>query len=182
MDPFSLDHIIIRSSARGLRRRRLPPHRVSQPGLVPQALRRPPEAFTQSIRTRQYQSARGHSSASSLPLGQQLGRAPLHPSVVKDHVRWRYGDLNPRPMACKATALATELYPQVRSAAASSLRTTLRIWGKGGTGENGGLRLGFRLDANTQKGGDPAAPSGTATLLRLHPPHQAYLRQRPPCG
>ncbi len=27
---------------------------------------------------------------------------------------WRYGDLNPRPMACKATALATELYPQAR--------------------------------------------------------------------
>ena len=25
---------------------------------------------------------------------------------------WRYGDLNPRPMACKATALATELYPR----------------------------------------------------------------------
>jgi hypothetical protein len=24
---------------------------------------------------------------------------------------WRYGDLNPRPMACKATALAAELYP-----------------------------------------------------------------------
>ena len=32
------------------------------------------------------------------------------------------------------------------------------------------------------KGGDPAAPSGTTTLLRLHPPHEAYLRQRPPCG
>ncbi len=31
-----------------------------------------------------------------------------------------------------------------------------------------------------QKGGDPAAPSGTATLLRLHPPYQAYLRHRPP--
>ena len=30
------------------------------------------------------------------------------------------------------------------------------------------------------KGGDPAAPSGTATLLRLHPPYQAYLRHRPP--
>ena len=27
-----------------------------------------------------------------------------------------------------------------------------------------------------------AAPSGTTTLLRLHPPHEAYLRQRPPCG
>ena len=32
----------------------------------------------------------------------------------------------------------------------------------------------------SEKGGDPAAPSGTATLLRLHPPHQAYLRHRPP--
>ena len=32
----------------------------------------------------------------------------------------------------------------------------------------------------SQKGGDPAAPSGTAALLRLHPPHQAYLRQRLP--
>ena len=32
----------------------------------------------------------------------------------------------------------------------------------------------------SQKGGDPAAPSGTATLLRLHPPHKAHLRRRPP--
>ena len=32
----------------------------------------------------------------------------------------------------------------------------------------------------TLKGGDPAAPSGTATLLRLHPPRRAHLRQRPP--
>ena len=30
------------------------------------------------------------------------------------------------------------------------------------------------------KGGDPAAPSDTATLLRLHPSHQFYLRQLPP--
>jgi hypothetical protein len=29
------------------------------------------------------------------------------------------------------------------------------------------------------KGGDPATPSGTATLLRLHPSHQPCLR-RPP--
>ena len=27
-----------------------------------------------------------------------------------------------------------------------------------------------------------AALSSTATLLRLHPPYQAYLGQRPPCG
>ena len=28
-----------------------------------------------------------------------------------------------------------------------------------------------------KKGGDPAAPSGTATLLRLHPPYSAHLRR-----
>ena len=32
------------------------------------------------------------------------------------------------------------------------------------------------------KGGDPAAPSGTATLLRLHPSHEPYRGKRPPCG
>ena len=30
------------------------------------------------------------------------------------------------------------------------------------------------------KGGDPAAPSGTATLLRLHPSHEPYRGKRPP--
>ena len=30
----------------------------------------------------------------------------------------------------------------------------------------------------SQKGGDPAAPSGTTTLLRLHPPHGTCLRRR----
>ena len=30
------------------------------------------------------------------------------------------------------------------------------------------------------KGGDPAAPSGTATLLRLRPSHQARPRRLPP--
>ena len=33
-----------------------------------------------------------------------------------------------------------------------------------------------------QKGGDPAAASATATLLRLHPNHQPYLRRLPPRG
>ena len=31
-----------------------------------------------------------------------------------------------------------------------------------------------------QKGGVPAAPSGTATLLRLHPNYRTHLRPRPP--
>ena len=30
------------------------------------------------------------------------------------------------------------------------------------------------------KGGDPAAPSDTATLLRLHPSHRSHLRQLTP--
>ena len=33
-----------------------------------------------------------------------------------------------------------------------------------------------------QKGGDPAAPSDTATLLRLHPSHEPCRGKRPPCG
>ncbi len=32
------------------------------------------------------------------------------------------------------------------------------------------------------KGGDPAAPSGTATLLRLNISHGAHRGRRPPCG
>ena len=32
------------------------------------------------------------------------------------------------------------------------------------------------------KGGDPAAPSDTATLLRLHPSHEYYRGKRPPEG
>ena len=31
-----------------------------------------------------------------------------------------------------------------------------------------------------KKGGDPAARSRTATLLRLHPNYQTHLRPRPP--
>ena len=39
-----------------------------------------------------------------------------------------------------------------------------------------------RISASLYKGGDPAAPSGTATLLRLHPSHEAHRGRRPPCG
>ena len=39
------------------------------------------------------------------------------------------------------------------------------------------LCITFRM---LQKGGVPAAPSGTATLLRLHPPHPPHLRRLPP--
>jgi len=37
-------------------------------------------------------------------------------------------------------------------------------------------------DRFSRLGGDPAAPSGTATLLRLSASYQAYPRQLPPEG
>ena len=42
-----------------------------------------------------------------------------------------------------------------------------------------------RLDRQCRpvsKGGDPAAPSDTATLLRLHPSHESHRGNRPPEG
>ena len=61
------------------------------------------------------------------------------------------------------------------------------LYNKQGKEEENGI-LGRRLQLYTsclplsKKGGDPAAPSGTTTLLRLHPPHEASLRHGPPCG
>ena len=40
----------------------------------------------------------------------------------------------------------------------------------------------LNLNAYFQKGGDPAAPSDTATLLRLHPSHEPCRGNRPPYG
>ena len=36
------------------------------------------------------------------------------------------------------------------------------------------------LIPDSEKGGDPAAPSDTATLLRLHPSHESHRGKRPP--
>src|SRR5690606_33797016 len=38
------------------------------------------------------------------------------------------------------------------------------------------------LDSFLLKGGDPAAGSPTATLLRLHPSHESHRGERPPEG
>ena len=58
----------------------------------------------------------------------------------------------------------------------------------------GPKRFGVTLDAGhlcgrlaagwlpVSKGGDPAAPSDTATLLRLHPSHESLRGNRPPEG
>ena len=39
------------------------------------------------------------------------------------------------------------------------------------------VRLYLKILITPQKGGDPAAPSGTATLLRLRPSHQSHPRR-----
>ena len=64
-------------------------------------------------------------------------------------------DSNRRPPPCKSGALPTELIP---------------------LNKDGNEGLGSCLFA-PYKGGDPAAPSGTATLLRLSPPCEAHLRK-----
>ena len=100
--------------------RRLHP-RDSPQKLVPQAPQRPPEASYHSEKAPAAPSTsapgrHGRSRRSRVIClsGSRLrALSSPFPCTVKDHVRWRYGDLNPRPMACKATALATELYPQV---------------------------------------------------------------------
>ena len=45
-----------------------------------------------------------------------------------------------------------------------------------------GCYTNYKYDQNTFKGGDPAAPSGTATLLRLRPSYQSHLKQLLPEG
>ena len=82
---------------------------------------------------------------------------------------WSQSGSNRRPPACKAGALPAELWPRV----------------PGLLSLNAGHLCG-RLEGNqlslVSKGGDPAAPSDTATLLRLHPSHESHRGNRPPEG
>ncbi len=113
---------------------------------------------------------------------------------------WRHGDSNPGHPACKAGALPTELYPQLRfsvkkgrHARRAGLRsrrpavyTSLVRCGPSRvplalpSGRNPTCAL--PCTCSMKKGGDPAAGSPTATLLRLHPSYQSHLRTLPPCG
>src|SRR6478735_2483078 len=82
---------------------------------------------------------------------------------------WSQSGSNRRPPACKAGALPAELWPRCS-----------------GHSLDAGHLCG-RLDRQlsclfVSKGGDPAAPSDTATLLRLHPNHLSHLRRLAPYG
>ena len=117
MDPFSLDHIFSCSSHTAIRFARFGILRPMPPLSLPLRLSGA-KAVTvpRDIRDRLHGSffltAPSHSflqatAAFSLPSSCQ--RTLI---CIDLQCWWRYGDLNPRPMACKATALATELYPR----------------------------------------------------------------------
>ena len=85
---------------------------------------------------------------------------------------WSRRDSNPRHPACKAGALPAELRPPRRAPAPRVSSGAIR--------DEHRPRRRLRGAASLIKGGDPAAGSPTATLLRLHPSHRPYLRRLPP--
>ena len=107
---------------------------------------------------------------------------------------WRMPASNRRPPACKAGALPAELIPPratppgVVPPGFEPGASTLSVWRSDrlsyGTRPRPARRRGrgpWRCGARrrpraraVQKGGVPAAPSGTATLLRLSPSHRYY--------
>ena len=87
---------------------------------------------------------------------------------------WSQSGSNRRPPACKAGALPAELWPR------RGRRTRRPRYRPGGGADHSVLFLDRRClvwapdragPSGFSKGGDPAAPSDTATLLRLHPSH-----------
>lgn len=94
-------------------------------------------------------------------------------------VWWSLSGSNRRPPACKAGALPAELKPHMKRDAPA-----VSPWALPGTLNAGHLcgRLTGNFLSLVSKGGDPAAPSDTATLLRLHPSHRPHRGKRPPEG
>ena len=61
----------------------------------------------------------------------------------------------------------------------SSLTMRLKDRFRVGIGSAAPSPCGYKMQTATCKGGDPAAGSPTATLLRLHPSHHSLLRRLP---
>src|SRR5690606_2354229 len=88
---------------------------------------------------------------------------------------WSLSGSNRRPPACKAGALPAELRPLEGTRPIHPRRTRNSECGKR-------VRTPDRRMLPCSKGGDPAAPSDSATLLRLHPSHRPHRGKRPPEG
>ena len=87
---------------------------------------------------------------------------------------WSLSGSNRRPPACKAGALPAELRP--RNGTCLINRIDQKLWMQVTCVD------AYKKRLSCSKGGDPAAPSDTATLLRLHPSHRPHRGKRPPCG
>ena len=87
---------------------------------------------------------------------------------------WSLSGSNRRPPACKAGALPAELRPR--------LPRDTRFPVESRSLNAGHLCGRLAMRCHVSKGGDPAAPSDTATLLRLHPSHRPHRGKRPPEG
>ena len=128
------------------------------------------------------------------PFGKMVGLGGLEPptsplsGVRSNHLSyrpkngavrwWSLSGSNRRPPACKAGALPAELKPQCcqsGSGHGKPPRATVIECRKL-------VRTPVKQVRHCSKGGDPAAPSDTATLLRLHPSHRPHRGKRPPCG
>ena len=109
---------------------------------------------------------------------------------------WSQPGSNRRPPACKAGALPAELWPlelvglgglepptsPLSGVCSSHLSYRPKAFlSLGSLQRSSNLCERFRRTVESYlKGGDPAAGSPTATLLRLHPNHQPQLGQLPP--
>ena len=99
---------------------------------------------------------------------------------------WDQLDSNQRPNAYQAFALPTELWSRCANDDFSSVHR--RPIASGHKGNQPTLRQVTCVETRNRrctlyfKGGDPAARSRTATLLRLHPSHVPHRGRRPPFG
>ncbi len=131
------------------------------------------------------------------------GPALRTPSGLPPGPWWSQGGSNSRPPACKAGALPAELWPRsgrgrrLRAAAPrlvgpggfepptsplSGVRSSHLSYGPGSLQTGRTMCCGRSRRPAVLKGGDPAAGSPTATLLRLHPSHEPHRGERPPFG
>ena len=111
----------------------------------------------------------------------------LYPNVRRDPLKehdfgrgtWTHWDLNPGPPPCKGGALPLSYGPVRRTGVSSG---SSEVLGRPRTRVEPALptRVGWGEPQSRSVGGDPAADSPTATLLRLKPPCEAQIR--PPHG
>ena len=108
------------------------------------------------------------------PPPQSCTRCPLHASrsALRPPCSTRPGSTRPGRRACQENLVATS--PGGGPPDESECQCVH------GTGQVHNQRMLIGPANKLQKGGDPAAPSGTATLLRLRPNRRSHLRQLPP--